>query len=45
MSADPAKRPSSGKLGSRVGDWTVCWLGGWSRHRLDYLLMLVRRTP
>jgi hypothetical protein len=32
-------------LGSRFGDWTVCWLGGWSRHRLYYLVMLVRLTP
>jgi hypothetical protein len=45
MSADPAKRPSSGTLGSRVGDWTVCWLGGWSRHRLYYLLLLVGAHP
>jgi hypothetical protein len=29
-------------LGSRFGDWQVCWLGGWSRHRLYYLVMLVR---
>jgi hypothetical protein len=30
------------ELGSRFGDWKVCWLGGWSRHRLYYLVMLVR---
>ena len=29
-------------LGSRFGDWQVCWLGGWSRHRIFYLVMLVR---
>jgi len=29
-------------LGSRFGDWQVCWLGGWARHRLFYLVMLVR---
>ena len=29
-------------LGSRFGDWEVSWLGGWSRHRLYYLVMLVR---
>ena len=32
-------------LGSRFGDWRVCWLGGWSRHRLFYLVMLVRVEP
>ena len=30
------------ELGSRFGDWEVCWLGGWSRHRWHYLEMLVR---
>jgi len=29
-------------LGSRFGDWEVCWLGGWSLHRLHYLVMAVR---
>lgn len=29
-------------LGSEFGDWQVCWLGGWARHRLYYLVMLVR---
>ena len=29
-------------LGSRFGDWQVSWLGGWSQHRLYYLVMLVR---
>jgi hypothetical protein len=32
-------------LGSRFGNWRVCWLGGWSRHRLFYLVMLVRVEP
>ena len=32
-------------LGSRFGDWRVCWRGGWSRHRLFYLVMLVRVGP
>jgi hypothetical protein len=31
-------------LGSRFGDWEVCWLGGWSRGRLHYLVMTVRVT-
>jgi hypothetical protein len=29
-------------LGSRFDDWHVCWLGGWGKHRLYYLAMLVR---
>jgi hypothetical protein len=31
-------------LGSRFGDWQVCWLGGWEKHRLYYLVMLARVT-
>jgi hypothetical protein len=31
--------------GARFGNWRVCWLGGWSRHRLFYLVMLVRVQP
>jgi len=30
------------ELGSRFGDWQVCWLGGWARFRLHYLVMLVK---
>jgi hypothetical protein len=30
------------ELGSRFDDWQVCWLGGWSRYRLFYLVMLVK---
>jgi hypothetical protein len=29
-------------LGSRFGDWHVTWLGGWSRYRLYYLVMVVK---
>jgi len=29
-------------LGSRFDDWQVCWLGGWTRHRLSYLVMVAR---
>jgi hypothetical protein len=29
-------------LGSRFGDWHVTWLGGWTRDRLSYLVMVVR---
>jgi hypothetical protein len=31
-------------LGSRFGEWQVCWLGGWSRDRLSYLVMVVKIT-
>jgi hypothetical protein len=31
--------------GSRFHDWTVCWLGGWSRHRLHFLVMVLRVKP
>lgn len=29
-------------LGSRFGDWQVTWLGGWTRDRLSYLVMVLR---
>jgi hypothetical protein len=29
-------------LGSRFDDWQVCWLGGWSKYRLYFLVMLVK---
>jgi hypothetical protein len=29
-------------FGSRFGDREVCWLGGWARFRLYYLVMLVK---
>jgi hypothetical protein len=32
-------------IGSRFGDWRVTWLGGWSRYRLFYLVMLVKIEP
>jgi hypothetical protein len=28
-------------IGSRFGDWEVSWLGGWTRNRLCYLVMVV----
>jgi hypothetical protein len=31
-------------IGSRFGDWRVSWLGGSTRHRLSYLVMVVRVT-
>jgi hypothetical protein len=30
------------EYGSRFGDWQVCWLGGWARFQLYYLVMLVK---
>ena len=32
-------------LGSRFDDWRVCWLGGWFKQRMYYLVMLVRVKP
>jgi hypothetical protein len=29
-------------IGSRFGDWQVTWLGGWTRHRLSFIVMVVR---
>jgi hypothetical protein len=29
-------------LGSLFGEWQVCWLGGWTRDKLSYLVMAVR---
>ena len=30
------------ELGSRFGDWQVCWLGGWNKHRHFFLVMVVK---
>jgi len=32
-------------LGSRFDEWSVCWLGGWTRDKLSYLVMVVRVIP
>ena len=37
--------PTPVTLGSRFDDWSVCWLGGWAKHRMFYLVMLVRVLP
>jgi hypothetical protein len=29
-------------LGSRFGEWRVCWLGGWAKNRLYFMVMLVK---
>jgi hypothetical protein len=33
--------PTPVTIGSRFGDWEVSWLGGWTRNRLCYLVMVV----
>jgi hypothetical protein len=30
------------EFGTRFGDWQVCWIGGWARFRLYFLVMLVK---
>jgi len=30
------------KLGEQIDGWRVCWLGGWSKGRLFYFVMVVR---
>jgi hypothetical protein len=34
-------------LGDRIDDWQVCWLGGWDRCRVFFVVMAcqLRRTP
>jgi hypothetical protein len=29
-------------IGSYFGEWQVTWLGGWTRDRLAYLVMVVK---
>jgi len=29
-------------IGSRFGEWRVSWLGGWTRDRLSFLVMLAQ---
>jgi hypothetical protein len=29
-------------IGSRFDDWVVTWLGGWTRDRLSYIVMVVK---
>ena len=29
-------------IGSRFGEWKVCWLGGWAKNRLYFMVMLVK---
>jgi hypothetical protein len=30
-------------LGERVNGWRVCWLGGWDRNPLFYVVMVKKR--
>ena len=30
------------ELGSRFGEWRVCWVGGWDKGRVYYVVMVVR---
>ena len=30
------------EFGTRFGDWQVCWIGGWARFRLYFLVMRVK---
>jgi hypothetical protein len=34
-------------LGDAIGDWRVCWLGGWDRCRVFFVVMVcqLRQTP
>jgi hypothetical protein len=32
-------------LSSRFGDWQVCWVGGWNKHRIGFMVMVVRVSP
>jgi hypothetical protein len=29
-------------IGSFFGDWVVTWLGGWTRDRLSYMVMVMK---
>jgi len=31
-------------IGSRFGEWRVCWRGGWTKDRLSYIVMLASLT-
>jgi hypothetical protein len=31
-------------IGSRFGEWRVCWLSGWTRDRLAFLVMVAKVT-
>jgi hypothetical protein len=29
-------------LGEQIAGWRVCWLGGWDRGRIRYVVMVMR---
>jgi hypothetical protein len=31
-------------IGSLFGEWRVCWVGGWTRDRLSYIVMVAREV-
>jgi hypothetical protein len=30
------------ELGDVIEGWQVCWLGGWSKHRIVFVVMVIR---
>jgi hypothetical protein len=32
-------------LGERIDDWRVCWVGGWDKYRVLFVVMVERRKP
>jgi hypothetical protein len=32
-------------LGDRVDGWRVCWIGGWDRCRVLFLVMVEKQVP
>jgi hypothetical protein len=30
------------ELGHQIEGWRVCWVGGWDRHRIFYVVMVSR---
>ena len=36
-------RPAT--LGERIDGWRVCWLGGWDRGRVFFIVMVERKPP
>jgi hypothetical protein len=34
--------PSAVSLGDRIDDWRACWLGGWDKCRVFFVVMVER---
>ena len=34
---------NAARLGDRVNDWRVCWLGGWDKGRIFFVVMVERK--